>query len=263
MFFVLSKIFWAVAQPVSLVFILIIVGMTLAWFGRKRLGLVATAIGAIILGLCCFTTLGALAISPLENRFGRPAEMPEGISAIVLLGGGINGKVSTNRQVSELNESGDRLIEAYRLAQLYPEARIVATGGSGQLVSDSEPEATTMERFFTALGVSGERLVLEGASRNTAENATLTAEALGGTDARIILVTSAFHMPRSMALFRRAVFDPIAWPTDYRAAGSEGFSLDLSDPVDNLKTATTAMREWVGLIAYRFTGQTDAILPSP
>lgn len=263
MFFVLSKLFWAAAQPVSLVFILVVAGALLSWFGRRRLGLVASGLGALLLGLCCFTTLGAVAISSLENRFIRPAQMPADIDAIVLLGGAVNSDVSTARQISEFNEGGDRIVEALRLAQLYPAARIVATGGSGQLVSDAEPEATTMARFFNDLGLPPERLILEDASRNTAENASFTAQALGGTDASILLVTSAFHMPRSMALFRRAGFDPIAWPVDYRSSGDEGFAFDISDPVRNLSTASTAMREWVGLVAYRLTGQTDELLVSP
>jgi len=263
MFFVLSKIFWAAAQPVSLVFILVVLGMIFFGLERKRLGFLSAGLGALLLVLCCFTTLGALVIAPLEDRFGRPAEMPEDIDAIVLLGGAVNGRVSTTRGIVELTDSGDRLTEAYRLAQLYPDVPLVVTGGGGQLVSTSEPEATTMERFFVSLGLPRERLLLETASRNTAENAALTAETLGGSDKRILLVTSAFHLPRSMALFRKAGFDAIAWPADYRSAGDEGLEFDLSDPVGNLETATTAIREWIGLVAYRLSGQTDELLASP
>jgi uncharacterized SAM-binding protein YcdF (DUF218 family) len=70
-------------------------------------------------------------------------------------------------------------------------------------------------------------------------------------------------MPRSMGLFRKAGVAMLPWPTDYRSTGQEGPGLDLGDPVDNLKTASTALREWIGLAVYHWTGRTDAFFPGP
>jgi hypothetical protein len=78
-----------------------------------------------------------------------------------------------------------------------------------------------------------------------------------------LLVTSAFHMPRSMALFRKAGFDVTPWPADYRTAGDEGFGFARDNPLDGLQMMSLAIREWAGLIAYYLTGRIDRLFPSP
>jgi uncharacterized SAM-binding protein YcdF (DUF218 family) len=262
MFFIVSKVFWAFVQPVSLTFLLFLLAWLLTLLGRRRSGLVVGGVGLLLFGACAFTTLGALMIAPLENRFERPAMLPDDVSAIIMLGGATAGRVSTRRQVAELSEAGDRLTETLRLARLYPEARIVLSGGVGLLVPDGEPEATTAERFFVDQGVEPDRLVLEAESRNTDENAAMTLTMLGEPDGKVVLVTSAFHMPRSVGIFRKAGLEVIAWPADYRSAGDERVGFDIVNPVLNLTTTGVAMREWIGLAVYAWTGRTSAFLPA-
>jgi uncharacterized SAM-binding protein YcdF (DUF218 family) len=76
-----------------------------------------------------------------------------------------------------------------------------------------------------------------------------------------LLVTSAFHMPRSVALFRKAGFDVTPWPVDYRTTGRERFGIATDNSLDSLQTTSLAIREWIGLTAYRLTGRTDSIFP--
>lgn len=262
MFFVISKVFWGVAQPVSLIFLLLLAGWILLLRGRRRPGLWFGALGLMLFALCAFTTLGALLIQPLEDRFARPQTMPPVVGTIVMLGGATSGRISTARQVAELTEAGDRLAETLRLDQLYPQARIVLSGGSGLLVSDGEPEADTAARFFEGLGVTRERLVLESESRNTDENAELTKAMLGDNPGVVVLVTSAFHMPRSVGLFRKVGIEVVAWPTDYRSAGNERFGFDIVSPALNLTTSGIGMKEWIGLAVYYWTGRIDDLLPA-
>ncbi len=262
MFFVVSKVFWALAQPVSLIFLLVLIGWLLTLWGRRRLGLTSGALGLLLFALGSFTTLGVSLIGPLEDRFVRPPAMPPVVNTIVMLGGATSGRVSTARGISELSEAGDRLTETLRLAQHYPEARIVLSGGSGLLVVDGEPEAETAARFFEALGIARERLVLESASRNTDENAELTKAMLGDAPGVVALVTSAFHMPRSVGLFRKVGIEVVPWPTDYRSAGDEGIGLDIVNPILNLTTTGVAMKEWIGLAVYHWTGRIDEMLPA-
>lgn len=262
MFFFLSKLFWMLVQPVTLVFLLVLAGWLLVLFGRRRLGLVTGGLGILMLGLASFTTLGALLLLPLENRFTRPAEMPTQVDTIVMLGGATSGRVSTLRQVAELTDAGDRLTETLMLARRYPAARIVMSGGSGLPGADGEPEAETAARFFTAQGIAPERLVLESASRNTDENAVLTKVMLGETPGTVLLVTSAFHMPRSVGLFRKVGIEVIAWPTDYRSAGDEGLWIDVVNPVVNLNVVGVGVKEWIGLAVYHWTGRIDNLFPA-
>lgn len=262
MFYTLAKIFWVVAQPLSVIGLLVLLGVALAAWGRRRLSISANVLALAVLVLCAFTTLGALIIRPLEDRFTRPAVMPSNVDAIIVLGGSTYARVSTARGVAELNDAGDRLTDAVVLARRYPEARVVYSGGAGVL-DPGEPEAETAERFFLAMGIDRDRLVLEDQSRNTDENAGLTAAMLGGDSGTAILVTSAFHMPRSVGLFRRVGLDVVPWPTDYRSSGQEGFELDFANPVNALNITSVATKEWVGLLVYHWTGRIGEVLPSP
>jgi uncharacterized SAM-binding protein YcdF (DUF218 family) len=106
-------------------------------------------------------------------------------------------------------------------------------------------------------------LLLEQESRNTHENAELTLAMLGGTEGNIVLMTSAFHMPRSVGIFRKAGLEVIAWPVDYRSAGNETAGIDIVNPVLNLTTTGVAIREWIGLAIYALTGRSSSILPAP
>ena len=64
-----------------------------------------------------------------------------------------------------------------------------------------------------------------------------------------------------MGLFRKAGFEVVAWPADYRAAGNETFGLTTDNTSDSMQNFTVALREWIGLVAYRVTGRIDRILP--
>lgn len=263
MFFVLSKVFWLVAQPLSLVLGSTLIGLVLLLLHRRRSAIAAFGASAALLFLVAYTSLGYVLIQPLEHRFAVPAQPPATVSAIILLGGATMARPSTARGIAELNQAGDRLATTFMLSERYPEAQIVLSGGSGMLVGDTESESETMQRFLVGLGVSPDRLMLEGESRNTAENARYTGDMLGAEAGAILLVTSAFHMPRSVGIFRQEGIEIVPWPTDYRSAGNQGFELDIANPNQNLETATVAMREWIGLVAYSLTGRTSEFLPAP
>lgn len=262
MFYVVSKVFWLLAQPLSLAFLCALGALVLILLRRRGAAVVLGGLGLVVLGLAGFTNIGAVAIAPLEGRFQRPAELPGQVDAIILLGGATDARISTARQVTETSEAGDRLIETIRLAELYPQARIVLTGGVAAILAGAESEALTMQRLLLSFGIAPERIVLEGEARNTDENAGYTAELLGPEPGTVLLVTSAFHMPRSIGLFRKAGITAIAWPTDYRSTGVEHFGIDLAEPVANLQTSTAAMKEWIGLVVYHWTGRTDDMLPA-
>lgn len=263
MFFVLSKVFWAVAQPINLIGILVLVGVVAAFFRLRRTGLLFSISGLLVLALGAWTTTGALMLHPLEDYFSRPDPAPENVAGVIVLGGGFEGAINLARGGYELNAGGDRFVETAVLARRYPEARIVVTGGTGTLLLDGEGDGDTAPRLLTALGVEPERLVLENRSRNTHENAVFTREMVEPQPGETwLLVTSAFHMPRSVGLFRKAGFDVTPWPTDYRTAGNETFGLAQDNVSDSLQNLSVAIREWIGLIAYRVTGRIDSMFPA-
>lgn len=264
MFFLASKIFWLLAQPLSVVFLLMLVAVAALFWGKKRLAAAALILGLVIHGAVSFTNLGYLVMQPLEDRFAVPAPPPQTVDAIVMLGGATLEGPSSARQITELNDAGDRLTTTLWLAQAYPTAKIFISGGSGLLIDEGEPEATTAERFFLAFGIAQDRLVLEDGSRNTEENVANTKGLLGeNADGTIVLVTSAFHMPRSVGIFEKAGISVIPWPTDYRTPGPQGFGFQIANPVQNVNVSTAAIKEWVGLVIYNLTGKTSELFPAP
>jgi uncharacterized SAM-binding protein YcdF (DUF218 family) len=120
-----------------------------------------------------------------------------------------------------------------------------------------------MGTLLATLGVDPGRVLLDREARNTHENA-VNAMALAQPQPGEVwlLVTSAFHMPRSIGAFRRAGWTITAYPVDYITGPSERFLLDL-DFAGGLSLASFAVREWVGLLAYRWFGWTDSLFPGP
>jgi uncharacterized SAM-binding protein YcdF (DUF218 family) len=261
LFFLLSKIFWLIAQPLSILLILLVAALVSLALNKRRMTISFLATAIVFALIAGFSNAGAVLIAPLENRFERAA-LPDDLDTILVLGGATYGRLSAARGVSELNSAGDRFIEAVSLAQRFPQAEIVFSGGSGLLLPEAETEAESAERIFVQLGIERSRLVFEGQSRNTAENAAFTAQTLQGSRS-IALITSSFHMPRSVGLFRAQGIEVLPWPTDYRSLGYESLSLDIANPVLNLEVLGVAMREWIGLVAYKLTGRIEDILPAP
>lgn len=257
-----TRIFWLLFQPPSLVVLLLAAGLLLSWLKRRWPARVTVALALLLLFTCSFTTMGYLLIAPLESRFERPAE-PAHIDGIVVLGGGMDGEVNTVRGGFELNRSGDRFVETLRLALAHPEARIIIAGGPAALVQQ-EPEALAGKRFFEAFGITPERIALDDQSRNTEENALYAKQLAGTTEGQTwLLVTSAFHMPRAIGLFRRAGFPAVPWPADYLASGEEGVRIKPDQSAENLAVASLALREWAGLLGYYLTGKIDQLVPGP
>ncbi|ODT07916.1 MAG: hypothetical protein ABS58_05025 [Mesorhizobium sp. SCN 65-20] len=263
MFFYLSKIFWFFAQPLNFSILLLAFGLVASFFGWRRMFRWATFVSFLILAIAAWTSLGALMLNPLEERFQRPP-MPEKVDGIVVLGGGFEGAINLARGGYELNSGGDRFVETAILARRYPLAKVVVSGGTGTLVLEGEGDADTAPRLLGELGVARDRMVLENRSRNTYENAVFSKELVQPKPGETwLLVTSAFHMPRSMALFSKAGFTVVPWPVDYRTSGQEGVGLFTDNPADSLQNTTMAMREWIGLLAYWLSGRIDEPFPRP
>jgi len=262
--FYLSKIALFLAQPLNLSIVLLAIAVLFSAFGWRRISGPAGFFALLILAVASLTSFGALIMNPLEERFQRPSPAPEKVAGIVVLGGGFEGAINLARGGYDVNNGGDRFIEAVALARRYPDARIVISGGTGTVMLEGEGDAVTAVRLFEALGIPRSRLVLEPDSRNTQENVdnirTLVSPAQNET---WLLVTSAFHMPRSMGLFRKAGFPIVPWPVDYRTSGQEGVGVLRDNVIDALSTTTMAIREWSALVTYKFAGRIDSVFPGP
>ncbi|GGF92175.1 membrane protein [Rhizobium wenxiniae] len=260
--FLLSKLFWVFAQPLSIAFLLATLAAVLAVIGWRRLSGLSAFLSALTLFITLFTTMGVVALQVLEARFERPAEDPAEVSCMIILGGAFDNEINTARGGMELNQSADRFVEALRLARNHPEARILVSGGDGSISGTFEGEAQTAERFFSAFGISSDRLIKENTSRTTYENSLNTAELLKAQGLKnCLLITSAFHMPRSVGLFAKVGITVTPWPVDYRTSGVVTPGLDFTQPALNAQITTTAVREWMSLAAYYLTGRISSFFP--
>jgi uncharacterized SAM-binding protein YcdF (DUF218 family) len=264
LFFLLSKTLGIMMLPTNFLIGAGVVGAILmvtqfACWGRK---LVVASVA--LLAICAFSPVGYMLLYPLEQRF--PAWDPSrgAPDGIVVLGASIETDLSVAHGTAVVRSAPDRIIATAALAHRYPNARIVFSGGNSNLLSNDAREADYAGAIFESLGIAKTRLIMERRSRNTLENAELS-KALVAPKAgeRWLLVTSAFHMPRSVGLFRKAGFFVEPYPVDWRAGGRGDLFALSNIAVDGLGRTDLAVREWIGLIAYRATGKIDELLPGP
>ena len=264
MFFTLSKMLGFFALPSNLLIVIGIAGLVLLCtrFTRLASWLVVTSVA--LLAIAGLSPLGNALMLPLEQRF-PPWDSSRGApDGIVVLGGAISLDVSAARGAVELNEAAERITAAVELARRYPNARIVFSGGNNFLLASDAVEAAVAVQEFEALGIPHDRITAEEQSRNTIENAVfsrLLAQPKPGE--RWLLVTSAYHMPRAIAAFRAAGFPVEAYPVDWRTRGPIDALTPFPSLGEGLRRTDTAVREWVGLFAYRITGKTAELFPAP
>ncbi|QKV18087.1 YdcF family protein [Oricola thermophila] len=258
MFFTVSKVGWLLVQPLGLVAIALVVLVVLAIRRRAMLSTWIAAFALAVLLVATQTNVGRLLLQPLEDRYARPDAVPDpaDIAGIIVLGGGFDGSVTLGRGGYELGEAGDRFVEAVRLARLYPDAPVIVSGGEASLIGVTEGDAAIARRFFAHFGLDSDRLLLETHSKNTHENAVYTKNMLPDeSTGDWLLITSAFHMPRSVGVFKGQGVSVVPWPVDYRTSGTEELKLGRDDPVSALSELSQALREYLGLLVYRMTGR--------
>jgi len=264
LFFILSKTLGAMLLPTNFLIGVGVVGAILLLTRFASLGRKLVISSVLLLVVCGLSPLGTLLLYPLEQRFpswdaGRGA--PDGI---IVLGASIEADLSAAHGTPVVRGAPDRIISAAALALRYPNARVVFSGGSANVISNDAREADFAGAVFESLGVAKSRLTMERRSRNTVENAEFSKALVAPKDGeRWLLVTSAFHMPRSVGLFRKAGFPVEPYPVDWRVGGRDDLLSFANNATEGLGRTDLAVREWMGLIAYRATGKIDDLLPGP
>ena len=264
--FLLSKLLPLFAYPLGLGLLLQLAGLGTTARGRKRLGLGLSGAGLGLVWLFAMPFTSRQLIWGLEEQAAAltPAVIPPA-DAVVVLGGGLRPALAP-RQGVEVNEAGDRLLTGLRLMRQNKAALLVASGGRVSFTSGdpAPPEANSARALALELGVPAHRILLNPGSRTTAEEAR-DIGALGRQRGwrRVLLVTSAFHMPRSLASFRqRSGLTVIPVACDYQlperklygTATAGSALLDLAPAAGALQMSSVALKEHLGLLLYRLKG---------
>lgn len=262
MFVTLSKLLPVLVYPTGLLFLLILAALLLRERTRLRNALLIAALVVLLAAGNRYAALGL--VRSLEWRYFPPAE---GVTAeaIVVLGGGTE-IIAPPRPIVEVNGAGDRVIYAAELFRSEAAPLVIASGGRVSLFdTGSSTPAEEMARLLEFMGVPAESILLEDRSQNTYENALNSAELLRARGlSRILLVTSALHMPRATALFEAQGLEVIPAPADYIlsqpqwdqlwSAGPAGVFLGLFPSAGNLNLTTNVMKEYLGLLVSRLQG---------
>ena len=174
MFFIISKVLWFIVNPGNLLLIVLGLGVWLLWTRWRRAGRWQVSLAVLAALAMATLPLGTRLYLPLENRFPVAGDLTGRIDGIIALGGVVDQFVTMARGQVPLTGTAERLTEFAALARRYPDARLVFTGGSGDLVRQGVKEADVLRPFFDVLGVDAERIQFENQSRNTYENAVAT-----------------------------------------------------------------------------------------
>jgi uncharacterized SAM-binding protein YcdF (DUF218 family) len=254
--FVLSKLMSAITQPMFWLAVwwglaLVMLSMSLSW---RRVAVRMLWGGLAVLGLLGFEAVPHSLLRPLENQYPVPA--PELVGrhvGVIVLGGATQhpGVYLAHGQVP-LGEAAERMSVPVGLMLKHPQLQLVFSGGEGRLLATGVSEAELAKAFYEEQGVDMRRVKLEAGSRTTRENALQVAELLGERCKQPwLLVTSAWHMPRSVPEFEAVGCKVTAYPVDFRTGDTTlwaEYSLSRS-----LLLWQTALHEWLGLGVYRVT----------
>jgi uncharacterized SAM-binding protein YcdF (DUF218 family) len=262
MFLYLSKLLPLFFYPLGLASVCLLVALFMLW-KRPRTAAIAITLALVILLLSSNAWIPNLLVRSLEWQHLPPAQLPNA-EAIVVLGGATKPALSP-RPGADLNEAGDRVIYAAQLYRQNKAPLIILSGGridwgDNQGLAESED----MAQVLTSIGVPPEVLIQESESLNTYQNAVNVKKILDNRRIRrILLVTSAMHMPRSFLIFKRQGIEVIPAPTDFLITNTEmkalghtpkAAILSLLPESSNLHKFTAAAKEYVGMFVYRLRG---------
>jgi len=251
------ELIWWVLQPSTLLALLAVASLILArvkWYSLSRfsLGLTITIVLVVVV-LPIDEILGGF----LEGQISPQVGLPDRVDGIIVLGGALDWRVTKARGQLSLNGSGERLAAAAALGQRYPQAELVFTGVfADQLIDNFQTYADPQSLFFGE-AFQDRHPTFIGESGSTYEDALRAIEVLQPKpNASWILVTSALHMPRSLATFQTQGWQLIPYPVDYRTTGKIRFAPSIN-VASALADLDLIVRELGAYWIYRYMGRID------
>ncbi|MFC1812265.1 YdcF family protein [Thermodesulfobacteriota bacterium] len=250
-----TKLLPRLVYPLSL-FILMAMFSGLAILRRKKTGVVLFFLSLSFLWVSSMPVVSSFLIASLEKRFPPvPVSKSNKADAIVVLGAAA-GAADPPRSEVELTGASDRILHTTRLFRSGKAPVVIASGGGIRWLTSKTPESDSMIVLLKEWGVPSNAIVREFESLNTYQNAVKTKILLDIRGIKsILLVTSAFHMPRALATFQKVGINAIPSPTDYNVIYREEYTiLDFLPDAGALGGTTLAMKEYLGWAVYYIRG---------
>ena len=260
--FILKKIISVFLSPLTLSLLLFFLGLYLLWFTTKqKAGKILVSVGVILLTLFSYSVIPDRLLRPLERQYNsfeirssaavQKAEDGSIIKFVVVLGGGHTSDPELPL-ISQISRSSlVRLMEGIRIYKKYPGAKLLLSGGG---VFDPVSDAEIMARVAMEIGVPERDIILESKSKDTKDEARFIKPIVGNEP--FVLVTTASHIPRSMALFKKLGMNPIPSPIGHSVSEEQGLSpYSFFPSTYNLEKAEMAIHEYLGLTWAMLRGQ--------
>ena len=262
-FWIISKIFWRFASPNTSIFLILLTGVGLLFLGREKLGKTLILATTALIFFISVLPVYNLLLLPLENRFPIPEPLPKKVDGVIVLGGAEIPKLTQIRGQVSLTDSVERLTTFVSLTYRYSDAKFVYAGGQGAITAQEYKSATTARLFFEQMGLDTSRVIFDSQSRNTqenVENALQLAHPVKGE--KWVLITSAWHMPRSVGIFRKLNWQVIPYPVDFKTTGKLEMSIGIPN-FSAIASVSNVVYEWIGLFYYWLMGRTSELFPGP
>jgi uncharacterized SAM-binding protein YcdF (DUF218 family) len=252
--FLLKKIIAPLFFPLSLCLEILLVGVLLLWFTRKqKTGKIIVSMGVVALIALSYGAASETLLRPLEYKYPPMTDVSSvlDIEWVVVLSGGSSSDAHLPITGQLSRASLVRLVEGIRIHRKLPESKLILSGGGA---FNTVAEAKTMADVAVILGIDSQDLILESESKDTKDQARLIHKIV--RDNRFVLVTSASHMPRSMALFEKRGMRPIPAPIGHRIKERQKIIPAMFFPsADKIKKMERAFYEYLGLVWARLRGQ--------
>ena len=254
LFFWFSKLVWLLISPDTVIFVWLCAGIFLLWLRKNLWGRrILTGLAATILFIGLFP-VGEWILGPLENRY-PPNPTLENVDGIIVLAGPESASLTSARDQVVLSDAAERNLNFMRLARQFPGAQLIFSGGSGSLLGQEFKAADVAKRLFSEQALDISRITFERDSRNTYENALFSKALINPqSNQRWVLITTSWHMPRSMAVFCKVGWAMTPYPVDFQTRGSIDFRINW-DLQGSLRLISVGIKERIGLVAYRVTGK--------
>ena len=251
--FLLKKITGLLLSPLTVCITLLVSGLFLLLFTRRqKTGKFVVSVGVALLLFMSYDTLPDRALGTLEHKYPPLKETGpiSDVKWIVVLGGGHTTDPNLPVASRLSGESLSRLVEGVAILKRLPQSRMILSGGN---IFDHVPESKNMAELAIILGIGKNDIIEEPAGIDTEDQAILIKKIVEKD--RFILVTSAFHMPRSMALFQKQGMHPIPAPAGHRIKNKGMIDPFMFFPDSRgIEKMEFAVHEYFGLLWAKLTG---------
>jgi uncharacterized SAM-binding protein YcdF (DUF218 family) len=252
---VLSKLLPLFVYPLGFAFSMVVFALIMFRLQKTKLAYVAAIAALLVLYVSSITPVSTWIVGSLESRHKavRPGSVKA--DAIVVLGGPGRPKKGA-RQFIEFGESGERIFDGIRWWKSGASPVVITSGGGIDFIQKDQKEGEDLKNLMIEFGVPKSAILAENAARNTYENALYVRALMieKGMSLRVILVTSAIHMPRSLAIFKKAGFDAVPAPCDFIAEPYQANWFSFLPKSDNINLTTQALKEYIGIVTYKMLG---------